>query len=207
MAGLQYKHNLINMKKLAFLLSISVATFAFQGCNSGTKDAKETADSLNTVKDTATDVVATGGIAVEESDVEFATKAAVGGMAEVQFGNLAIQKTTNTQIKDFANMMVKDHGKANDELMAIATTKNITLPTMLDDEHQKKMSELSGRSGNDFDKTYVDAMVDGHKKTLKLMQDEAKDGKDADLRAFAAKTAPIVQSHLNMITKIHDGMK
>jgi putative membrane protein len=151
--------------------------------------------------------VATGGIAVEESDVDFATKAAVGGMAEVQFGNLAIQKTTNTQIKDFANMMVKDHGKANDELMAIATTKNITLPTMLDDEHQKKMSELSGRSGNDFDKTYVDAMVDGHKKTLKLMQDEAKDGKDADLRAFAAKTAPIVQSHLNMITKIHDGMK
>lgn len=108
------------MKKLAFLLSISVATFTFQGCGSGTKDAKETADSLNTVKDTTSDVMATGGIAVVESDAEFTTKAAVGGMAEVEFANIALQKTTDTQIKDFAKMMVKDHGTANEELMSIA---------------------------------------------------------------------------------------
>jgi putative membrane protein len=195
------------MKKLTYLLSIVVAMFAFQGCRSGTNDAKDTADSLNAVKDTTSDVMATGGIAVDESDAKFATKAAIGGMEEVEFGNLALKKTANAQIKDFANMMVTDHGKANKELMSIAKTKNITLPSTLDDEHLKKMNELNGKSGNDFDKTYVDAMIDGHKKTLKLMQDEAKDGKDANLRAFAAKTAPIVESHLNMINKIHEGMK
>lgn len=207
MTELYFKQNLSIMKKLAFLLSISAAVFTFQGCGSGTKDAKESADSLNAVKDTTTNVMATGGIAVEESDAQFATKSAVGGMAEVEFAKLAIRNTSNAKVKDFANMMVTDHGKANEELMAIAQTKNITLPTMLDDEHQKKMTELAGKSGKDFDKAYVDAMIEGHKKTLTLMEDEAKDGKDTDLKAFAAKTAPIVQSHLNMINKIHEGMK
>jgi putative membrane protein len=195
------------MKKLIYLLSISVAGFAFQGCSSGTKDAKDTADSLNTVKDTTSNAMATGGIAVEPSDAEFATKAAVGGMAEVEFGNLALEKTNNPQVKDFANMMVTDHGKANEELIAIAKMKNITLPGALDEEHQKKRSELNGKTGKDFDKAYVEAMVDGHEKTLKLMQDEAKDGKDADLKAFASKTTPVVNTHLVMIKKIHDSMK
>jgi putative membrane protein len=195
------------MKKLIYLLSISVAGFAFQGCSSGTKDAKDTADSLNTVKDTTSNAMAKGGIAVEPSDAEFSTKSAVGGLAVVEFGNLALEKTNNPQVKDFANMMVTDHGKANEELIAIAKMKNITLPGALDEEHQKKRSELNGKTGKDFDKAYVEAMVDGHEKTLKLMQDEAKDGKDADLKAFASKTTPVVNTHLVMIKKIHDSMK
>ncbi|MNU05849.1 hypothetical protein D3C72_2508040 [compost metagenome] len=69
------------------------------------------------------------------------------------------------------------------------------------------MDDLSKKTGADFDKAYVDAMVSGHKSTLKLMEDEAKDGKDADLKSFATKTAPIVQSHLVMINKINDSMK
>lgn len=195
------------MKKLIYLCAISAATFAFQGCNSGTKDAKETADSLNKTKDTTSNVMATGGIAVTPGDAEFATKAAAGGMAEVALGKLALEKSTNPKIKEFATMMVNDHGKANEELIAIAKTKNITLPTAVDEEHQKKINDLKLKLGGDFDKAYVEAMVDGHKSTLKLMQDEAKDGKDADVKAFAARTAPTVESHLNMISKIHDGMK
>jgi putative membrane protein len=195
------------MKKLIYLVAISAATFAFQGCNSGNKDAKQTADSLNKTKDTTSNAMATGGIAVDAGDAGFTTKAAVGGMAEVALGKLALEKTTNPKIKEFAGMMVNDHGKANAELIAIAKTKNITLPGTVDEEHQKKMDELKQKTGTDFDKAYVDAMVDGHKKTLTLMQDEAKDGKDADLKAFAAKTAPIVDTHLTLINKIHDGLK
>lgn len=69
------------------------------------------------------------------------------------------------------------------------------------------MDDLTKLTGKDFDKAYVDAMVDGHKKTLDLMKDEAKDGKDAELKGFAAKTAPVVQTHLEAINKIHDSMK
>ncbi|MBB5623482.1 putative membrane protein [Pedobacter cryoconitis] len=195
------------MKKIIYSLAIASAALAFQSCNSGTKDAKETADSLNKTKDTTSNVMATGGIAVEPSDAEFATKAAVGGMAEVELGKLALTKATNAQLKEFAKMMVSDHGKANEELMLIAKKKNITLPAAVDEDHQKKMNELDKKSGKDFDKAYAEAMVDGHKKTLKLMQDEAKDGKDADIKAFASKTTPVVQTHLDMINKIHDSMK
>jgi len=195
------------MKKLIYLMAVSVSALAFQACNSGNKDAKESADSLNMSKDTTTNVAATGGIAVDEADAKFTTSAAVGGMAEVELGKLALQKSNNPQVKEFATMMVNDHGKANTELMDIAATKNITLPTTVDEEHQKKMDDLSKKSGADFDKAYVDAMVDGHKSTLKLMEDESKNGADADLKAFATKTAPIVQSHLTMINKIKDGMK
>ncbi|RAJ33019.1 DUF4142 domain-containing protein [Pedobacter cryoconitis] len=195
------------MKKIIYSLSIAAAALAFQSCNNGTKDAKQTADSLNKTKDTTSNVMATGGIAVEPSDAEFATKAAVGGMAEVELGKMALTKATNAQLKEFAKMMVSDHGKANEELMMIAKQKNITLPAAVDEDHQKKMADLDKKSGKDFDKAYAEAMVDGHKSTLKLMQDEAKDGKDADIKAFAAKTAPIVQTHLDMINKIHDSMK
>nr|WP_315421174.1 DUF4142 domain-containing protein [uncultured Pedobacter sp.] len=193
------------MKKLMYVMAISA--LAFQACNGGNKDAKENADSLNRTKDTTSNIAATGGIAVEEADAKFTTQAAVGGMAEVELGKMALEKSSNPQVKEFATMMVKDHGMANTELTAIAKQKNITLPSTVDDEHKKKMEDLSKKTGADFDKAYVSAMVDGHKSTLKLMEDESRDGKDADLKSFATKTAPIVQSHLVMINKINDSMK
>lgn len=195
------------MKKMIYLCAISATAFAFQGCNSSTKDARQTADSLNMVKDTTSNEKMTGGIAVEPSDSEFATKAAVGGMAEVEFAKLALTKTTDPQLKEFATMMVTDHGKANEELIAIAKMKNITLPTGLDEAHQKKMTELTKKTGKDFDKAYTDAMVEGHKSTLDLMKNEAKNGIDNDLRSFATKTELIVKAHLDMINAIHDRMK
>ncbi|KQN38376.1 DUF4142 domain-containing protein [Pedobacter sp. MC2016-05] len=195
------------MKKLVYLMAVSVSALAFQACGGGNKDAKETADSLNMSKDTTSNAAATGGISVDNEDAKFATQAAVGGMAEVELGKLALQKSSNAQVKEFATMMVNDHGKANTELMEIAAAKNITLPSTVDDDHKKKMDDLSKKSGSDFDKAYVDAMVDGHKSTLKLMEDESKDGADAELKAFATKTAPVVQTHLTMINKIKDGMK
>ena len=195
------------MKNLIYLMAISASALTFQACSGGNKDAKESADSVNMAKDTSTNVAATGGIAVDEADAKFTTQAAVGGMAEVELGKMALEKSSNAKVKEFATMMVKDHGMANTELMAIAKQKNITLPSTVDEEHKQKMDDLSKKTGADFDKAYVDAMVNGHKSTLKLMEDESKDGKDADLKSFATKTAPIVQSHLIMINKISDSMK
>jgi putative membrane protein len=195
------------MKKLAYLLMIAGSTLAAQSCNNAAKDAKETADSLNKTKDTTTNAMNTGGIAVNSDDAKFATAAANGGMAEVALGKMALTKTSDASIRDFANMMVTDHGKANDELMAIAKSKNISLPAAPDSTHLKKMDELGKKTGSDFDKAYVSAMIEGHKKTLDLMNDEAKNGRDTTLKAFAAKTAPVVQMHLDAINKIYAKMK
>jgi len=194
------------MKKLNYLLVIAAAAFTFQSCNH-VKDAKNIADSLNTSKDTTTNATVTGAIAVNSADAKFATTAAVGGMAEVALGKLALTKTSNAAIKDFASMMVADHSKANAALAAIAKIKNITLPAGPDSAHLKKADELSKLNGADFDKAYVDAMIDGHKKTLDLMNNEAKNGSDTTLKAFAAKVVPTVQKHLDAINKIHASMR
>ena len=193
------------MKKLSLVAMMAVAALSFQACNNAAKDSKDTADSVNTVKDSTTD--GSTGIAVDENDSKFATAVANGGMAEVALGKIAAEKATNAQVKDFANMMVTDHTKANEELMGIAKTKNITLPVAPDEEHQKMMTDISAKTGKDFDKAYVDAMVDGHKKTASLLEDGSKNCKDTDLMAFATKTLPVVKAHLAKIEAIQSSMK
>lgn len=194
------------MKKLGYLSMIVMAMFAFQSCSNNAKDSTETADSLNQVKDTTSNVAETGGIAVTEDDAKFATQAATGGMAEVELSKLALSKSTNTKVKEFATMMVSDHGKVNEEMHSLATSKNITLPTTLDSDNQKVYNDLNALSGVDFDKKYVNMMIDDHQKTLDLLEKQAKDGIDVDLKAFAAKTSATVRTHLNLIKKIKDEM-
>lgn len=197
------------MKKLNLILTMALSAAIFQACtgNKGTNSTDSTSTSSSKTDTTETLVADTSKIPADSIDIKFADKAAAGGMAEVALGKLALQKTTDPKIKEFANMMVTDHSKANDELMVIAKAKNITLPGTLDAEHQEKMDDLSKKNGADFDKAYVNAMVDGHKSTLTLMRDEAKNGKDADIKKFADKTSVIVQMHTEMITKIKKGMK
>ncbi|MGY0036513.1 DUF4142 domain-containing protein [Pedobacter sp. NJ-S-72] len=77
----------------------------------------------------------------------------------------------------------------------------------MDDENQKKSHDLNQKSGTDFDKAFAETLANENEKAFKLMQDESKDGKDPDVRAFAAKTVSIAQSHLNMINVIHDSLK
>lgn len=195
------------MKKINLLFLTVAAAGMLQACHSN-KGASGSDSSVTTTTDTTkVTTVKTDSAATVLADTTFAAKAAVGGMAEVALGKIAAAKSSDANIKDFGNMMVTDHSKANNELMAIDKAKNITLPATLDAEHQAKSDSLSKLSGKDFDKAYVAAMIEGHKKTLALMQSEAANGQDADLKAFAAKTARVVQTHLDAIMKIQANMK
>jgi putative membrane protein len=194
------------MKKLNVLFVTLAAAGLLQAC-SGSKSASSSDSTATKTDSSRVTTVKTDSSAMVMTDTTFAAKAAVGGMAEVALGKMAASKATDSQVKDFGNMMVMDHGKANAELMSIAKTKNITLPAALDAEHQAKSDSLSKLSGKDFDRGYVAVMVEGHKKTLALMQSEASNGKDADLKAFAAKTAPVVKHHLDEILKIQSTLK
>lgn len=185
-------------------MMMALAALSFQACN-GSKDSKETADSINAEKDTANAVAA--GMAVDEGDAKFAVTAANGGMAEVALAKLAQAKATSPKVKEFADMMVTDHTKANDELMALAKAKNIALPDAVSDDEKKAMDDLSKKSGKDFDKAYVDLMVDDHKKDVKEFEDATQSLKDADVKAFAVKTLPTLKAHLEHINALHDSMK
>jgi putative membrane protein len=195
------------MKKLGSILMIALAALAFQACKNKAKDSTDAADSTNMAKDTTTNVSATGGIAVDADDAKFVTTAAADGMAEVNAANMALQKSTNAGVKKFATMMVTDHTKAGDELAAIAKTKNITLPTTPTDDQKKMADDMAKMNGKDFDKDYVNAMVDGHEKAVKLFEDASTNCKDADLKAFAIKTLPTLKMHLDSIKALKASMK
>jgi putative membrane protein len=191
------------MRKLSLMALSLGAALAIQSCG-GTKTSTEKADSSNVAKMDSTKGPA---IAVDTTDAKFAVKAANGGMAEVALGKLAQQKATDAKVKDFGAMMVTDHTKANEEFMAIAKSKNITLPATVDADEQKDADDLSKKSGADFDKAYVDKMVDDHKKDIKDFEDETKNAQDPDIKAFAVKTLPVLRMHLQHIEAIKAGLK
>jgi putative membrane protein len=191
------------MKKVTIMLAIAVASLGFQSCGSEKKtstDSVENADNANETKEDQ-------GVGEKEDDSEFAVKAANGGILELEVARLAREKSKRSDVKEFASMMLTDHQKANEELKGIAGRKNITLPARLGEEEQKHVDELAKLSGTEFDKKYVSLMVDDHEDDVKLFKKAADDAKDADLKAFAAKTLPTLQKHLEHITTIDKNMK
>ncbi len=134
-------------------------------------------------------------------DNNFATKAAQGGMAEVQLGNLAKEHASSSDVKNFGQQMVDDHTKANDELKSIAAKKNITLPTDLSAKDQATYDRLSKLNGAEFDRAYMKDMVSDHRTDVAEFQHEADHGTDPDLKSFAGKTLPTLQHHLQLAEK------
>ena len=190
------------MKKAILIGAIAIASLGFQACNENKKagtDSVENANDANDVKEQE----ATGQ---DDDDNDFAVKAANGGMLEMEVARLAREKSQNSAVKEFAAMIMSDHQKANDELKALAGRKNITLPARLGEDEQKHVDELAKLSGTEFDKKYVELMVDDHEKDVKLFKEAADDSDDADLKAFAAKTLPTLQKHLERITTIDKNM-
>jgi putative membrane protein len=192
------------MKKFGLIGVIVLGLWLVQACKG--KDANSNladADSTAALKDTNTKI----GVPMEKGDVEFAIKAASGGMTEVALGQLAQQRGINVRVKNFGAMMIKDHSKANAKLMAIGKAKNIALPTAPNAKDQKVIDRLSKKLGSDFDKAYVNDMIEDHKKDIKAFEYAAKNCSDADIKAFATKTLPTLKNHLDAINTIHDSMK
>jgi putative membrane protein len=129
-------------------------------------------------------------------DAAFAKEAAIGGMAEVELGNLAKEKASSSDVKQFADRMVTDHSRANDDLKQWAQQKNVTLPTEVDAKHRATRDRLAKLSGDAFDKAYMRDMLADHRQDVAAFQRESKMGKDADLKAWAGKTLPTLQEHL-----------
>lgn len=142
-----------------------------------------------------------------KNDKTFVLEAAKGGMMEVEMGKLAITNASSSKVKEFGKMMVADHSKANAELKSIASTKNISIPEKADDETQQHLDAMMKMKGADFDKSYVSMMVNDHKGDLSKFETEASSGMDADVKAFASKTLPVLKKHMTSITAIDSEMK
>jgi len=191
------------MKRL-LIAGVLVSSLFIVSCSNNdtakneTEDPKEAAKELNEDKFDSTNV---------KADADFAVKMADAGMFAVEMGKLALQNAASPKVKEYAQMMIDEHTKANNELMEAARTKNITLPAGLSDKCQKKFGELSEKKGKDFDKEYMSAMVDDHEEVLDVLNKQAENGNDADLKAWAQSKVGGIKQHLETAKTTKDMIK
>ena len=215
------------MKRIGIFLLAFVAVLMFacqneQNANNNATATDTTASStdtaVNSTETTATDTTGTatsttGSAAVTStaplnaSDSDFAKKAAEGGMMEVDLGQLAAAKATNQDVKDFGNKMVADHGKANDELKALASQKGLTLPTTPGAEEKTTSNALEKKTGAAFDKAYMNDMVKDHEKDVKEFKNAVSKIQDPDLKNWASNTLTVIQGHLDLAKQVDSKLK
>jgi putative membrane protein len=137
-------------------------------------------------------------VTLSATDRTFVEQAAQGGLAEVQMAQLAQEKTQDANIRQFAQQMIDDHTPANQKLAQIATQKGVTAPTDPSAAQQKMLARLQKLDGSKFDHAYITGQLKAHQVMLKLFENEAKNGTDADLKMFAQQTVPVIQKHISM---------
>jgi putative membrane protein len=139
--------------------------------------------------------------ALDQEDKTFVREAASGGMAEVELSKVA-QKSENGDVKRFADRMIEDHTKANEQLTSIATGLGVDIPKALDSEHERMRQKLQTLHGKAFDDQYMHDMVEDHNKAVKLFQQEERSGHNAELKQFAQKTLPTLEEHQKMALEL-----
>lgn len=188
------------MKKLN-LIAIFSAAFLIFSCegNTNKQDSAEVAEERNEERLADTDNL--------EEDSDFVVEAASSSMMEVELGQLAVQKASSQEVKNFAQKMVDDHSKANQKLKQIAQKKNIALPGAVGEDHKKHIDDLREKSGREFDKEYMNLMVDEHKEDVNKFEEAANDLNDNELKSWATETLPTLRQHREEAERINETIK
>lgn len=196
------------MKKIIFS-AIMLSLALLFACNDSADTTTTTDLSTTTTTDTGMDTATAGttttlntGMPLKGRDSTFAMEAASGGMMEVEAGNLAQQNASNERVKAFAAMMVRDHSKANEELKTLATSRGLMLPDSMMKKHRSHIQMMQKMTGKAFDKHYMNMMVTDHKEDVSKFENASKNATDADLKAWAGKTLPVLIMHRDSATAI-----
>lgn len=197
------------MKLIHFALAGSILIAA--ACNNADETNEKHTDShapnsAGSATDKAADANKTDA-ATDQSTVDFMMEAANGGMMEVQLGEMAGRNAASQAVKDFGARMAADHSKANAELKAIADARNVKLPAVLEGKHREHVNDLGKKTGAEFDKAYMNMMVDDHNEDVDKFEKASNNLKDETVKAFAAKTLPILRQHLQAAKNVQQQVK
>lgn len=186
------------MKKNVLTLFMLALVVFLTSCDSKKNDdSKEVAEDQNEAKHDDDGL---------KKDSDRAVDIADAGLYEVQLATLATTKAKSADVKKFAQMMVDDHTTANKELKDWASRKGVTLPDVMSEDKQKKYYDLD-RDAKDFDKEFMEEMVDDHKKDIDKFEKLADDANDADLKSWASGKLGTLRHHLEEAERIHDALK
>lgn len=182
---------LLALAGVAFMARQTWGTGAQNSNNqAGTQNANASHQNGNTNR-------GTGG-ALSSNDRNFVSTAAMDSMAEVELGRLAVERGASDGVKQFGQRMIDDHTRANQELTETAAPLGLTPPAALDAKHRARAEKLARLSGAAFDRAYMKEMVSAHQKAVSLFQRQSARGSQPELKAFAARTLPTLQEHLQM---------
>ena len=176
----------------------------------GTSGNSATDNNASSNSNAANSNTATSGItasnSVSASDRRLMRELAYANLAEIDTAKIAQSKTSNDQVRTFAQHMVEDHTKALDQLQQLAQAKGVQLPTAADAKHQAQAKKLSALSGDAFDKQYLaQAGVGDHREAQRLVSRISTQAKDADLKTLANNLLPGIEQHLQMAEQMHGG--
>jgi putative membrane protein len=196
------------MTRHLMIVGAAVAALSLAACGQKTDETKGAATPAEQAATPDANPAATIPTPSDETKADvFVAKAGASDMFEIEAAKIAAKRSTNPSIKTFAANMQKAHMKTTEELKAAiaASGASLTPPTMLPQDLQDKLDDLSKADAKDFDKKYADSQVDAHQAALNLLQRYAQDGDTPALKSFAAATAPKVQEHLNMAEGLKKG--
>lgn len=188
---------------------MAVIAFLLVKCND-TSTTSKTGDSTVAIADhtnTMENKMADSTMNKPMASNEFVTKAAGGGMMEVALGKLAQTNGGSQDVKDFGKMLETDHTNANDKLKSVATSENINFPTTMPDDHMAHVNDLSAKKGADFDKAYINMMIEDHEKDIAEFKKNASNNDNAKVKDFATTTLPVIEGHLNKAKAIKNKLK
>ncbi len=183
-------------------LPLALAMVATLACDRGDRPVNDTATGTGgTVGTTGTD----DGLGMERGFVEDQLE---DGEAEVRLGRLAQDRASNPEVRAFAEMMVRDHTKAGDELKQIASRHNLRMDEKTGDhgDHNDLQERLAKLSGVEFDREYIDAMVDDHEKAINDVEDKT-DSNNQDVKQWATSTLPTLKQHLERAKSIQENLR
>lgn len=174
---------LLGLASASVLLMLSLAS-----CNNTTsRNTKDVAEEHNDAKFAS----------AKEDDADFLVNAEEINLEEIQLGLLAQTRSTSTEVKELGKMMEKDHTKASSDLQKLAAKKQVTIPTTLTDDGISANKKLVDTKSADFDKEYVDMMVNGHKDAISKFEKASTDATDPDIRSWAASMLPVLRQHVD----------
>jgi putative membrane protein len=127
---------------------------------------------------------------------DFLMKAAEGDLSEIEMARIALQKSSNKDVRDYANMMQSDHTRALEDLTDLMKDKNVSQPGRVPPDVQKDIDIMNGLSGPEFDREFINRMVEDHKKTIEMFQERAAVVQDRDVKKYAEDLLPKLEMHL-----------
>ena len=144
---------------------------------------------------------------LKEDEAAFLVKSYESGLYEIELAELAASHTANAGVKQLAAQLITAHKAFNAQMLTIAFNATYKLPGGIDSEHAKDLNNLDKLKSKDFDKKFMDVVIDTHQKSVDAYNDASKKLAEGETKSYAAQTLPKIQAHLELAKKLKDRLK